>query len=183
MAQNCYTISAGIQFSCANGIPGVKAVWLQSIDLISGFTLSSDTITALSMSGSAKMYKFSSPKFTQAFDETPNTNEENGCFGITPRIEFRSVGRTTALRNAFLAIGTSKMVALVLDSADRYWLVGCSSSTAPQNDNGLTAVNGTKLTSGMKKDDLTGGVFVLEGYTSVPAYEVSSSIVAGFTSN
>lgn len=184
MPQNCYTINAGIQYTCATGTPGLKAVWLQSIDLLSGMSISAgNVITGITMSGTAKLYKFSSPKFTASFDETPNLNEENGCFGITPRIEFRSVGRTTALRDSFLAIGTSKMVALVLDNADRYWLVGATSSTTPYNDNGLQAVNGTKLTSGVKKDDLNGAIFILEGYTNVPAYEVSGSIIAAITSN
>lgn len=180
---NCYSISSGVSLGCFDSVPGIKNIYLQSIDLISGFTLSSNTITSITMSGSSKLYRFQSPKFTSTFEQTPNLNEENGVFGITPQIKFRLLKNSTTLRDYFLAIGTSKMIAIVQGQDDRYWLVGCTNSTAPYNDNGLMAINGTKLTYGTKKDDFNGAEFVLEGFQSVPCYEIASSVIAGITSN
>lgn len=178
---SCEFLNTGYTLSCLDSTPGVKNVYLMNIDYMSGLTISAaNVITAITTSGTSKFYRFQSPKFTAQFDETINLNEENGVFSVTPTIKFRLLKRTTSLRDMLLKVGKGKLVAIVENQDGRYWLVGATSTSSPQNDNGLVAKEAL-LSSGIKKDDFAGLDLTLEGYQDVPSYEVSSSIIASIT--
>jgi hypothetical protein len=181
MSQSCEFLTTGYTLSCLDSTPGVKNIYLANIDNVTGFTLSSgNVITGITMQPATFFYRFQSPKFTASFEETINLNEENGVFSVTPTIAFRLLKRTTALRDMLLKVGKSKLLAIVENQDGRYWLVGATTPTSPQNDNGLVASEGS-LTSGVARDDFAGLNLTLTGYQDVPSYEISSGIIAGIT--
>ena len=176
---SCDILTSGVAMSCLDATPGIKAIYLTNSDNLTAMTINgSYVITAMTMTGASKFYRFESPKFTSTFDENIILNEENGIFAVEPEVGFKLIKRSTDLRNKLLIIGRSKMLAIIHDASDKYWLAGAT-STSPNLDFGLVPVEG-KLTSGQAKDSFTGLEIKLRGYQNVPCYEVNS---ATFTAN
>nr|WP_298660955.1 hypothetical protein [uncultured Flavobacterium sp.] len=168
----CNELDAGISKTCDNNTGGIKKLYLAELENISSITHGSplDTITAISMVATKKFYEFVFNKNTSTFTEVTTGDQAVGSEVCTQTITLVLNRREQAKRDVLLKLGKFKdLAAIVLDSNDKYWLLG---ETEGVNLTEKNSENGTV------KTDRNGYTLTFVGEEPEDASEVDSIIIA-----
>lgn len=148
---SCKSIQAITYDLCENNLGGIVAIYLANADEVEGSTPSSGNtgvtdgvITAITMSGTSKFYKFDIKKNTSNFTSTLTVND-NGSSYVSTVLSFLLPRMDASKRAAMNAFMLAECVAIVKDSNGKYWLIG-------DKDNPLTSTAGTGETGTAKGD-------------------------------
>lgn len=168
----CNELTAGIEKTCDNNVGGIKKLYLVELENIASVTHGSplDIITAIGMVSTKVFYEFAFNKNTSTFSEVTATDQAIGSEVCTQTITLILNRREQAKREVLLKLGKFKdLAAIVLDSNDKYWLLG---ETEGLNLTEKNSENGTV------KTDRNGYTLTLVGEEPEDASEVDSSIIA-----
>lgn len=173
---DCYQIiSTGYTSNCLNGVGGIyeNEVYWASYDAVSALTANtSNVITALTMSGTAKFWRIKQLKNAAALEEKPNPDAEAGTLSYTQTMKFKLNRRTTEARNLVATAAPQKSCFIVKEKATgSYFLIG--------DDIGLYIDGGSNGTTGQKINEFSGWDLVFVGDSTIPAREIQSSVVTG----
>ena len=175
---DCYgIISTGYTQNCLNGVGGIyeNEVYWASYDAISAITAnSSNVITALTMSGTAKFWRVKQLKNAAAVEEKFTVDAEAGTLSYQQTMKFKLAHRTTESRNLVATAAPQKSAFIVKEKATgSYWLIG--------DDIGLYLDAASVGTSGQQINNFNGWDMVFVGDATVPAREIQSSVVTSIT--
>lgn len=169
----CNELDAGIDATCENNVGGLKKLYLVELANIATITHGSpsDTITAITMVGGKVFYEFVFNKNTSTFTEVTTGDPAIGSEVCTQTITLILNRREQTKREVLLKLGKFKqLAAIVLDSNDKYWLLGETEGVL------LTEKNSE---NGTVKTDRNGYTLTLVGEEPEDASEVLSSVIAG----
>lgn len=152
----------GIQMDCSNSIGGIKKVWLarySDVDTVETgdifgqletpvgqqtTVLLGKGITTLDLKQDAEWHQYEFRKNTGSLTSTLNVDETNGNNYITSELALVFSKMETKKRMAMAAFAVGAVVAVVLDSNNRYWFLGF--------DDYVSASAGTGETGTAKED-------------------------------
>lgn len=168
----CNTI-VGITYSCTNNIAGLKRIWLANYADITGVTASSGNVTAMTTATATPFKEFQFNRNTSSIKESVVPNIENGTTFNTITLMLVLSKRESSKSNSLTILldGQPKLVALVLDLNNNYWILG-----EPTNEGAYV----TQLDSdgGVAKGDKNGYDITITSEQDNLAYTVSAAVVA-----
>ena len=162
------SLTTGYALGCRDSVGGIKAIYVQPINatgsvntngsgLVTGFT-------PTSVSGS--WFEYDLTKATSSMTETLNASVENGTLFYTPEVTFTINKLQTAVRNELRLLARNRLLVIVQDNNNRYWLLGAA--------NGLEASAGTAGT-GTAFGDRSGYEMTLSGMETNPMLLIQST--------
>jgi hypothetical protein len=133
---------------------------------------SGNVVSGITTTGSTKFYKYELPKQTSQFTETVNPSTENGTIFYQQDLQVILNKMNANLRNELRLLGQNRLMAIVTDRNDTYWLLG--------SRNGLELSAGTSQT-GTAMGDRNGYDVTFTALEEVPMLSVDSTIIAALT--
>ena len=140
MACNSITL-AGIGLGCKDNMGGIKEVYLIKEDDITSITVAEGAVSAITLAEGAsfKTYKFR--KGTSQFTSTMTTDEAAGTLSVQTDLALQFSKMETSKRLEIMAMCMDSMKAIVLDSNDKYWLLGYDFPVTASAATGQTGTN------------------------------------------
>ena len=168
------SLTTGYALGCRDSIGGIKAIYVQPINatgsvntngsgLVTGFT-------PTSVSGS--WFEYDLTKATSSMTETLNASVENGTLFYTPEVTFTINKLQVAVRNELRLLARNRLLVIVQDNNNRYWLLGAA--------NGLEASAGTAGT-GTAFGDRSGYEMTLTGMEPDPMLNIAAATFSALT--
>lgn len=182
----------GIMMDCSNSIGGIKKVWLarySDIAQVNGKTATIGDITeteggetrvlgkgvtAISLKSGGEWFEYQFRKNTGSLTSTLNVDEANGNNYITSELSLVFSKMETKKRMEMAALAVGAVVAVVLDSNGKYWLLGF--------DDYVSASAGTGET-GTAKEDRNAYTITLSTDSAEWPYELSATAAASVDPN
>ncbi len=168
------TISSGLGLTCRESVGGLKYAYIldasgsaitveETAGVASSISVAGTALTSLS----ADMFLFDQVKQTASLVETVNASEENGTVFYTSvlNLVFNKL-EATKLNSLKLLAANSKLLIVVKDNNDNFWMVG--------NTNGAV-VSGGSSESGTAMGDRSGLSIEFTGNHHSPMYSVTVS--------
>ena len=184
-------LSKGIALDCTSNTGGVEAIWIAAIsdvatltvDEVTGSPVSGDgTVTALTMNGSARFYKFETLRNGVSFEQPSTINLENGTTFYTHTLNFTIPKQDVTKRNKIyqLASGQQKVLAIVKDMNGSYWLSG---AIAPSSKDAALQVTVSNANTGKAKGDMNGYEVTLTAELPALAYFIDPTVITAITNS
>lgn len=166
----CIQTLAGLGQSCDVNLAGIKEVYLANIDDVSEVAVAeaTHTVTALTMSGSAKFIGYKFAKQTGSFTSTLTKDEQNGSRYYTTELSLQFNKMEAKKHLEIEALAAGQLAAIVLDNNGKYWYVGY--------DNYLSATEAT-ASAGQSFDDLNGYTTALSAMSGHLPFEIVDSAI------
>lgn len=168
----CENISGGISLTCSNNIGGIKEIYVTEKCNISSITLGSpdDSISAITMVGVTKFYKFEFTKNSSSYTEVTNSDSTNGTELTTQTVILKLNRREKTKRDALELLGKFKNLAIIVkDNNDLIMLFG--------ENNGMNRTT-QEGGSGVTKTDANGYTITFVGEEPDEANFMSAAVLA-----
>lgn len=144
----CNSIAlAGIGLGCKTNVGGIKEVYLIKDEDISAIAYKKGTsgdyneaISAITLKETAKFKVYKFRKGTSQFTSTMTTDEAAGTLSVQTDLALQFSQMETAKRLEIMAMCMESMKGIVLDSNDRFWLLGAD---YPISASAATGATGT----------------------------------------
>jgi len=165
-------LTTGYALGCRDAVGGIKEIRLAVYNTSGSFdTNGSGTVTgftgyASGTAGSNPFYKYDLTKATSQFTETINASTENGSLFYQQDLTLVVNRLQVQIRNEMFVLAQNRLVAIVRDRMDNYWILG--------SDTGLEVTAGTGQT-GTANYDRSGYEITLSALESYPMYAVSAA--------
>jgi hypothetical protein len=166
------TLSSGIALTCRESVGGIKTAYiLDASGAEITLTEANGVVTAMSVGGSSvtslsgDMFEFEQTKQTASLVSTVTASEENGTVfhSSVLSLVFNKL-EATKLNQLKLLAANSKLVIVVKDNNDKFWMVG--------NENGAV-VSGGSAETGTAFGDRSGVTIEFTGLSKSPIFEVT----------
>ena len=182
----------GIQMDCSNSIGGIKKVWLarySDVDTVETGDIYGELetpvgsqttvllgkgITTLDLKQDGEWHQYEFRKNTGSLTSTLNVDETNGNNYITSELALVFSKMETKKRMEMAAFAVGAVVAVVLDSNNRYWFLGF--------DDYVSASAGTGET-GTAKEDRNAYTVTLSTDSAEWPFELSDEIAGSIDPN
>lgn len=165
MSNCCVTLSSGICRGCRDNAGGLKAVYAINACQLTGVTVSSDEVTALTLVTAAELFALQTNLNSSNAVETINSSRENGTLFLNQVLSLVFGKNSKALRATMMELIKGEIVFITKDQNDQLWLYG------DVNDgmicNGGTGQTGTAL------GDLNGWSPTFERNSKIAALPIS----------
>lgn len=158
----------GSSIDCRDSAGGIKNLYIARLQDISGITESSGVVTAITMNSGTKFWEYQMEKENAMATETENTSVENGTVWYNQEIKFTIKKMTAAQRNNMRIMVQNRLVVIIKDQNDLYWMYGRYNGCDKVGDN--TAVTGKAL------GDMNGYTVTLLGKESQPCFNVTGTV-------
>jgi hypothetical protein len=170
-------VNVGNAITCDTFAPGITEFYVCSYNSFSSATINaSNVITGITMSGSnTYFYIYDLPQDSSMGVQNINRNPTNGTYAIEQVLTIQMNNLSTFIQNKVKTLMQSKLLGIVKDNQNQYWMFGYQNglfaqgtNTAETGQNYLTDKNGYTLSFTAKEPNM--------------AYEVSSAALVGITS-
>ena len=166
-------LTQGYTLGCRDSVGGIKEVRFIEFSNVTGVAVTSgNVVSGIATTGSTKFWKYELPKQTSQFTETVNPSTENGTIFYQQDLQIVLNKMNASLRNELRLLGQNRLMAIVTDRNDTYWLLG--------SRNGLELTAGTSQT-GTAMGDRNGYDVTFTALEEVPILSVSGTIIAAIT--
>ena len=167
------SLTTGYALGCRDSIGGIKAIYVQAFNATGSVnTNGSGTVTGFTGYASGSFFEYDLTKATSSMTETLNASVENGTLFYTPEVTFTINKLQVAVRNELRLLARNRLIVIVQDNNNRYWLLGA--------DNGLEATAGTAGT-GTAFGDRSGYEMTLSGMETNPMLLIASTTFSAST--
>lgn len=160
---------SGLTRDCSPNIGGVKRILAASHDDITGVTVTSGVITAISMASSAKFYEYALPKGTASFVTANNKDETSGAFFFTTTLAMVLNRMSTDKRTEMMALAQNDLAFIVEDANGVFWYLG--------KDEPVSAASGDAAQTGTARTDRNGYALNFIDNSKELPFEVDADIV------
>jgi hypothetical protein len=166
------SLTTGYALGCRDSVGGIKEIRLAVYNTSGSFTTNgSGTVTSFTgyasgTAGNNPFYKYDLTKATSQFTETINASTENGSLFYQQDLTLVINKLQVQVRNEMLVLAQNRLVAIVRDRMDQYWILG--------SDTGLEVTAGTSQT-GTANGDRSGYELTFTAMDSYPMYSVSAA--------
>lgn len=165
----CSNLTDGIAIGCSGNAGGVVKLYIANFDDITGVTASTGTISSIAMGASSSFYEFEMNPETSTYTENAAVSLQNGSRFYDQVITLLIPRREVAKRNILANLITSKVVVMVQDFTELYWLFG--------EKRGMY-VTEIQSGAGTAAADFNGYTITITGRELVQAQEVTAAAVA-----
>lgn len=117
------TITSGIAKGCKDNSGGVQYVYIASADNVASITSATGSVSAISMTGSTKFWKFEVNKNTSKWAQTIK-GKDNGVVSFEQILTLVIPANSVNTRNQILLLASGEMKAIVYDTNSKNWLLG-----------------------------------------------------------
>jgi len=117
-------LTTGFTLDCKTQSAGIKSIYLVEFDAKSTLTKSSGEVSAHTLSGGKSYFKYELEKETTAMTWRTIPSTENATVFYEAEVNARLHKVTTAQRNEIKLLAQNRMLLIVKDAEDNYWLLG-----------------------------------------------------------
>lgn len=165
----CALTSSYTFVGCGGGAGGIKEVLLVEAANVSGYTLTSNVVTAITMVATKVWRRYVLDKEMGSFSFNM-TKAAPGAIVYEPTVDFTIKTLTIATQAEILLIARNQLMMIVKDTNDVYWALGLDRymelmSAGAESGTAMADFNGNKLS--------------FKGKEVTHAYTVSSGIISG----
>lgn len=162
-------LTQGFTLDCKDQSAGVKAIYLVEFSAKDTLTKSSGEVSAHTLSGGRTYYKYELEKEVATTEWRPMSSTENGTTYYEASLTVRLHKVSTNLRNEIKLLAQNRLLCIVRDTEDNYWLYGA--------DYGIQMADGSTVNFGQAFGDFKGAVInFLHKETDFPC-KVQSAVV------
>ena len=159
-------LTQGFTLDCKDSVGGIKSIHV--IDWASsGFTVAGGEVTASTVA-SGDVYTYELPTGVGSMTTTTNVSTENGTVFNQTDVVARLRKLSTSKRNELKLLAQNRVVGIVKDNNDNYWLAGYEYGC---DITSMTAGSGTAM------GDVQGYNFTLSAIETEAPYLVQSAVV------
>lgn len=167
---SCSQTLSGITKDCNGNLGGIKRVLIANADDVASVTITSDEVSAITMSGGAVFHEYAFRPNTSSMTSTWQVNNENGTNYVQTLLSMVFNRMETTKRVAIMALAQADVVAIVEDNNGQYWYLGYDSPMFINAGDGPT---------GTAYADRNGYSITLEDDSKELPYMVDDSIISG----
>ena len=145
----CTQTLSGLAADCAGNIGGIKNVYLANFADISGVTVTTNQISAITMASTAKFKKYAFKRGTGSMSSTLNVDATNGTNYVSTDLVLQFNRMETTKRVEMTALAQGELAAIVEDMNGKYWFLGKDepmSATAGDGQTGTARSDGNRYT-------------------------------------
>lgn len=164
---SCNMTSGYNDRTCTNGKGGIKSVLLFPLGNASGVTITSNEISAITVSGEVFYYKLKSN--LSSYTAPVQVNKDNGTLWYNQSLSMILASDTKELRSEIHLLAQNEVVCFV-EKANGTWV-------ALGLEEGLQVADANEYTSGVLKSDRQGHVIVLNGMENNEVPDVADSVI------
>lgn len=165
----CIQTITSIDSRCDRGKGGIVEIYLANREEVTGITVTSGVVTAVTMATSAKFKTFNCNKQSASATSTGTNDDANGVFFVQTDLNL-VFGKMDATKQvAFESIVKANTIAIYKDGNGAYWMIG--------EDNGCTA-SSFGAETGAAMSDRNAYTATLTAYSSNLPLSVDSDIIA-----
>lgn len=139
----CNLTLTGIAKDCTPSMGGVQEVYIANREDVSGVTVTSDQITAITMEASAKLKTFRFDPQTASMTSNRTIDLANGVNFVVTDLVLAFRRMETSKRVAISALAVNDLAVIVKDANGKYWYLGYD---APVNASANGGATGTART-------------------------------------
>lgn len=165
-------LTSGLTLDCRDQMGGVKEVYVCEFANVYGITSASGSISALSLSGTAKFRTYQQNPETAVFSEAPTPSTTNGTLFYNAQLEITLPRWSTTQRNELYLVAQNKLMIIVKTANDTYLMMGETRGAY---------LEPSTTSTGKASGDLAGYVLKFDSKEPLPCKFVSSSIIASIT--
>lgn len=164
---SCNMTSGYNDRTCTNGKGGIKSVLLFPLGNASGVTITSNEISAITVSGEVFYYKLKSN--LSSYTAPVQVNKDNGTLWYNQSLSMILASDTKELRSEIHLLAQNEVICFV-EKANGTWV-------ALGLEEGLQVADANEYTSGVLKSDRQGHVIVLNGMENNEVPDVADSVI------
>lgn len=163
-------LTSGYTLDCRDSVGGVIEMYFIEAGNVTAITEASGVVTAITKASGKVFRKYEQDQDVAFFVENLNSNVQNGTIFYQQELTVVINKMATAIRNELLLLNKNRLIAVVKDANDSYWLLGKTRF--------LHATAGNSGT-GTASADRNGYTFTYTALEPSLAPSVNSGIIAG----
>ena len=167
---SCSQTLSAISKDCNANIGGIKRVLLANSDDVTGVTISSEIVTAITMAAGKTFLEFAFRPNTGSMTTNAQVSDSGASTYWQTDVVMAFNRLETAKSVAIKALAQADLIGIVEDMNGKYWLVGFEN---PLNISAGAAASGTQ------RGDRNGYDITLTDVATELPHEVDASIIAG----
>ena len=164
----CNQTLSGLVRDCAPSMGGIVEALIANKENVTGITISSDMVSAITMASSAKFKRYAFARNTGSLTSNYTIDPATGVRFVTSDLVLQFNRMETAKRVEISALAQNDLVVIVKDANGTYWLLG--------KDEPVNATAGDGLT-GTARADRNGYSITLQDNSLEMPYEVDEDII------
>jgi hypothetical protein len=165
-------LTKGFTLACRDAMGGVKEIYITEFANKATLTETSGVITTFTLDSTKQFWTYEIPESTGQLTETINANTQNGTVFYSQELPIVLHKLQSAIRNELKLLAQNKMMVIVKDANDTYWLLGKTI--------GAWLTGGTSVT-GTAKGDASAYNMTFMAEEPEPMTEVTSGLIATLT--
>lgn len=134
----CSQTLTGISRDCATSNGGILEVYLANYADVTGVTVTSNKVTAITMDTGKKFKTFQFRRNTSSLSSTYQINQDNGSSYVQTDLAMVFTRMETTKRVAVAALAQAELRAIVKDANGVYWFLGFDEPLVASAGDGLT---------------------------------------------
>lgn len=163
-------LTQSVGLDCRSSVGGIKKVYVTEIANATTITAASGVVTAITMATGKRFWDYSVDlDIPNEWTENGTGSRENGTLFYEQSVTLILNGMSASKRNELHLLAKNRLLVIIQDRNDVYWLAGES--------NGLM-VTTNNAGSGAMMDARNGYTLTLAGKEAEPANTVDSTIIA-----
>lgn len=164
----CNQTLSGLARDCSPSMGGIVEALMANKESVTGITISSDQVSAITMASSAKFKSYAFARNTGSLTSNYTIDPATGVRFVTSELLLMFNRMETAKRVEISALAQNDLVVIVKDANGKYWLLG--------KDEPVNATAGDGLT-GTARADRNGYSITLQDNSLEMPYEVDPDII------
>lgn len=164
-------LTQGYALDCRDNSGGIKRYYIAEFTTAWAYTLSGGTI-ATSVSGAPTFRRYEQELETGSFEEPIVPSRTNGTLFYTQDVTMVLFKMQASLRNEIYLLAQNRLFIIARDENDKYWLIGRTRGAMMEP---------SKAGTGTARGDRNGYELKFKGMESVPAEELSATVVAALS--
>lgn len=134
----CTQTLSGLVKDCSPSMGGIVEVLLANAAEVTGVTVTSGKVTAITRKGEADFYKYEFPRNTGSLSSNYTIDETTGARFVVSDLVLVFNRMDTAKRMEITALAQGELVAIVKDANGAYWYLGKDAPLTASAGDGLT---------------------------------------------
>jgi hypothetical protein len=165
-------LTKGFTLGCRDALGGVKEIYVTEFANKATLSETSGVVTTFTLDSGKQFWTYEIPDNTAQVTETVNANTQNGTVFYSQELPLVLHKLQTAIRNELKLLAQNRIMVIVKDANDTYWLLGKTI--------GAWLTGGTSVT-GVGKADASAYNITLMAEEPEPMTEVNSDLIATLT--
>lgn len=117
-------LTQSITQDCKDSTGGIREVYGIEFENVEAITEAAGVVTAITVADGKQFRKYVLPKETASWTESPNASPENGTIFYQQELTLVFNKMRANIRNELMLLAQNRLLFIVKDQNDEYWLLG-----------------------------------------------------------